>query len=375
MYLYEVRRRFDIFDFPSAIAKPSTNDPNAWEPGKKLRKIIASSGFRINATKTHMQYKASRQEVTGLVVNKRINVRQEYRRNVRAMVHSLLNTGQFQLYGTLPNPPTPGKQWAQGRPKQLHGMLGFIDQIDLDHRKSSQDGEPLGKLSGRELMYKRFLIYTNFFAAPAPVIICEGETDNVYLTHAIRSLAANNPQLAAVAPDGKITLLVRLYKYRKSSTARILELGDGGSSRLGAFISAYKKEVSRFRGPGQTNPIIILFDRDSGAGAITGAAAQALGKPVNLNDPFTRVFRNMYVVPTPLPLGAAESKIEDFFDDATKNRVVAGKSFNANNKVDTATQYGKKIFAEQIVKANAKTIDFTRFQPLLSNLAGLIAQH
>ena len=34
-------------------------------------------------------------------------------------------------------------------------------------------------------MYQRFLIYMNFFAAKLPVVLCEGKTDNIYLTHAI----------------------------------------------------------------------------------------------------------------------------------------------------------------------------------------------
>src|SRR5712664_837519 len=68
----------------------------------------------------------------------------------------------------------------------------------------------------------------DFFPARIPVVICEGETDNVYLTHAIRSLAAEFPALAEVMPDQKTRLKVRLYKYPKTSTARLLDLKDGG---------------------------------------------------------------------------------------------------------------------------------------------------
>jgi len=67
-------------------------------PGAELQKLITHSGFQINAAKTHMQYRTSRQEVTGLVVNKKINVRPEYRHTVRAMVHSLLTKGSFEAY-------------------------------------------------------------------------------------------------------------------------------------------------------------------------------------------------------------------------------------------------------------------------------------
>ena len=70
-------------------------------------RLIARSGFRINSSKTHMQYRASRQEVTGSVVNRKISVRHEYRHNVRAMVHSLLNTGSFNLYALSSGPGMP----------------------------------------------------------------------------------------------------------------------------------------------------------------------------------------------------------------------------------------------------------------------------
>ena len=98
-------------------------------------------------------------------------------------------------------------------------MLGFIDSIEYYNRIQTADSSSNAKAS-REKVYRQFLIYSTFYAAPAPVIICEGETDNVYLTHAIRSLAAEFPALAEVEPDGKIGLKVKLYKYPGSSTAR-----------------------------------------------------------------------------------------------------------------------------------------------------------
>ena len=44
------------------------------------------TGFAVNDSKTHMMYRRSRQDVTGLIVNKKVNVRWEYRHTVRAMV-------------------------------------------------------------------------------------------------------------------------------------------------------------------------------------------------------------------------------------------------------------------------------------------------
>jgi RNA-directed DNA polymerase len=357
------------------IAEGSDAEPHLWTPGGKLRSLINHSGFRINPAKTHMQYRASRQEVTGLVVNRRINVRPEYRHTVRAMVHSLLNTGAFKTYTAATTSGTPTLERREGTPSQLHGMLGFIDSVDLYNRKHATSGKTSDSFSSNELMYRRFLIYENFFVAEIPVVLCEGETDNVYLTHAIRSLAADYPELATIAPGGKIAINVRLYKYHRSSTARLLGLRDGGSGFLNKFIATYKKETGKFRASGEKHPVVILYDNDSGASPIRNAVKEACGMIVKGTEPFVHVVRNLYVMPTPLPPGARESKIEDFFEASLKATVIAGKTFDDKNEFDTATHYGKKVFAHRVVRANADSINFNGFRPLLTNLVLAITTH
>jgi retron-type reverse transcriptase len=361
--------------FPPEIALPSDADPNLWAPGHELQRLLTHSGFLVNNGKTHMQYRTSRQNVTGLVVNRRINVRQEYRHDVRAMVHRLLNTGGFDVYGKVDKSGVITLEKRPGRVNELHGMLGFIDNIDIDYRKNTPGWKPSDKLSSNELMYQRFLIYMNFFAAERPVVLCEGKTDNVYLTHAIRSLALEYPYLATVAPDGKIRLNVRLYKYRKSSTARILRLSDGGSSALLDFIVTYKRETEKFKGPGMKNAFIALYDNDSGAKGIKNYIKGFAGPTFTGAEPFVHVLQNLYAVPTPTPVGRQSSKIEDFFEPSIKATVLHGKTFDDKNGLDTDTHYGKKIFAEAVVRPHAAKIDFNGFRPLLTNLEGAIKAH
>lgn len=363
--------------FPAEIAEPSETEPNRWIPGAELQRLITHSGFRINAAKTHMQYRTSRQEVTGLVVNKKINVRHEYRHTVRSMVHSLLAKGSFEACVAIEKAGAVTIEKREGTVNQLHGMLGFIDSIDLYNKKNAPASKDSGRLSSKELIYRQFLIYRDFYTAEAPVIICEGKTDNVYLTHAIRSLAAEFPELAEVTTQGKICLKVRLYKYTRSSTARILGLYDGGSSSLTTFISTYKKETDKFKAPGLKCPVIILYDHDSGAGRIYSGIKQASKKSetVKGTELFVHVVRNLYAVPTPLINGAPESKIEDFFEASLKATVLGGKTFDDKNDFETGTHYGKKIFAHSVVRPNADSINFSGFRPLLTNLVSVIKSH
>jgi hypothetical protein len=204
------------------------------------------------------------------------------------------------------------------------------------------------------------------------VVICEGATDNVYLTHAIRSLAAEFPALAEVMPDQKIRLKIRLYKYPGSSTARLLDLKDGGNSLLSKFIAAYKKETEGFTGPGLTEPVVILFDSDTGAKSIRNAIKNVSKVMPTGAEPFVHVFKNLYAVPTPLGTGATASMIEDFFDASIKAAVVDGKTFNQGDDFDRDKHYGKKVFAHKVVRHKADTIDFSRFRPLLTNLSAAI---
>jgi len=303
-------------EFPADIAVPSGTEGAAshlWAPGEALRKVIERTGFRINAKKTHQMYRVSRQNVTGLVVNKKINVRWEYRHNVRAMVHSLIKTGTFQILGLAQKDGQAVLENRPGTRNELHGMLGFIDSIDVYNKTQTSDA-PSNKMSSSEKVYREFLIYRTFYAAEAPVVVCEGETDNVYLTHAIRSLATEFTALAELMSDGKIRLKIRLYKYPHSSTARLLGLKDGGSSVLAKFIGAYKRETNHFTGPGLTEPVVLLYDNDTGGKDVRNAIKEATKVMPTVSEPFVHIIKNLYAVPTPLIGAATSSKIEDFFD-------------------------------------------------------------
>ena len=89
-----------------------------------------------------------------------------------------------------------------------------------------------------------------------------------------------------------------------------------------------------------------------------------------------RVFGNVYAVSTPLMNGAKSSKIEDFFDPSLLLTAVGGKVFNPDEKtLDINTQYGKKIFAEAVVRPHADKINFNGFRPLLTNLEAAVKAH
>ncbi len=365
-------------DFPPRIAKQLIDNKHKWTPGNELLRLVSKSGFQINPFKTRMQYCDSRQEVTGLIVNKKVNVRSEYRHTVRAMVNRLLTTGSFEFIRThMDKNGLEIYKKEPGKLDQLHGMLSFIDYLDLYNKNLNSKvrlTKDYSSLRSKELLYHRFLLFKLFHAAASPLIICEGKSDNIYILHAIRSLSKNYPELATTNADGSIKLNIRFFKYSGTSTGKILKI-NGGTGDLKNLITDYYRESKRFTAPGLKNPIILLIDNDDGAKKINSAIKEIKGQSPTSTEPYIHITKNLYLIATPLEPGKSESKIEDFFDSYTKATIIAGKTFNDKNDYDTETQYGKMVFANKVVKATADKINFSEFGKILSNIALVIHDH
>ena len=106
--------------FPSDIMSIEAGE---YIVGRKLRGIIKRAGFSLNEKKTRIQFKDSRQDVTGLVVNKKPNVKKEYWRTIKSQCHSLFKNGTFTT--------KRGNDIVEGNISELEGHLNFIDHIDF----------------------------------------------------------------------------------------------------------------------------------------------------------------------------------------------------------------------------------------------------
>jgi len=216
------------------------------------------------------------------------------------------------------------------------------------------------------------MLFEVFYSGGMPTILCEGETDNVYLSAAIHRLAASYPELAVSVDPNKLKLNVRLYKYSNTVNKRILQLA-GGTGDLHNFIVEYHRQVTtKFKSPAPRHPVVMLIDHDSGKDKVFDAIKKVTKKPIDESLPFTHLFSNLYLVLTPTVAPAVESCIEDCFDEATHKLTYEGKPFNPSNKKDQSAHYGKTVFAHKVVRPNADTIDFNGFRPLLDRLQGAI---
>jgi hypothetical protein len=93
-------------------------------------------------------------------------------------------------------------------------------------------------------------------------------------------------------------------------------------------------------------------------------------------DGFYHLAANVYIVFTPIATSGDESSIEDFFEPALLETKIGGKSFNpSNDKLNDDKEYGKTVFATQVVRPNIEKINFDGFDPILTRLGAVIEAH
>lgn len=371
-------------DFPSQIMRQNID---GYVAGKRLRREIEGAGFSINSSKTRIQRKDSRQDVTGLVVNKKPNIKKEYWRLARTKCNHLFKTGKFTTV-------QDGKI-TEGNINELEGQLNFIDQVDhynrmrqkaplspeYAHNKIGQSTRNI--LTGRERTFSQFLYYRLFCGNDKPTILCEGKTDNIYLKSAISELSKNYPLLAGTK-DGKYELLVHFVEYSKR-TRFLLEL-FGGADYLRGFVNNFENNMKVYDSIKPKHPVIVFLDNDGGSDKVVNILkSKNLQNKINIKpstldkkedirkSDFIHVTKNLYVTFTPLTKDGKETDIEYFFDERTRLiKHPNGRCFNTITNREPKRDLSKDAFSKHVIKEHKKEIDFNGLRPLLNSFIKII---
>ena len=122
--------------FPAAVATLAPGGANAAvQIGPDLAKAIASAGFSINDKKVRLQTRHTRQSVTGLTVNTRINVERERVRRLRAMLHAWekfgLDAAGSEHFARWKPKPRGGRVDHPGRSfrNAVYGELAYLKMV------------------------------------------------------------------------------------------------------------------------------------------------------------------------------------------------------------------------------------------------------
>lgn len=362
----------------------SSNDKNFLIKFKKfydsINQQIVSSGFSINEKKTRLQYRDSRQSVTGLTVNAKISVDHNYYKQTRAMAMSLYRNREFYINGEL------------GSIEQLEGRFAFINQLDKYNNKLKPLSESSCKdrdYNGRERQYQQFLFYRYFFAHNKPIIVTEGKTDIVYLKAALMNRYKEYPALVQRCPDGTFEFKVAFLKKTKR-LRYFFNLSIGGADTLGNIFElyvgnkrkqGYYQQFVKLCSHEQANPVILMFDNELNIG---GSPIKKFINKFRLGEEFeqklseqyygkTQSEGKFYITTHKLVGDAKKCEIEDLFDEATRSHKINGKSLSLSDSYDKEKYYGKNTFSK-FVYANFEKINFDNFGPTLDALAKVIEE-
>ncbi|MBD2345064.1 reverse transcriptase domain-containing protein [Anabaena subtropica] len=91
--------------------------------GNEVRSIIEQNGFQINNSKVRLAHRTQRQEVTGLIVNKNVNVNRKYIRNIFGTLHA------WEKYGLEESVKTYISKYAKQPILSQKDVPTFLDSL------------------------------------------------------------------------------------------------------------------------------------------------------------------------------------------------------------------------------------------------------
>lgn len=353
---------------------------------EKLIDLLEKSGFKINENKTRLEYFSSRQEVTGLTVNKKVNSNTIFIKKTRAMANELYKTGEFYI------------KEKKGTLNQLEGRFSFINQIDRYNnilefntkviKKDTGKIKPYTKyiygLNTREKQYQKFLFYKYFFNPSKPTIVTEGKTDIVHLKAALKKFYKDYPKLILRKDDGSFDFKITFLRRTKRLKYFLGIVEDGADTMKNIYnfytgncncrnLFDFFENITKNRESIEKNPVILLFDNEQKDNYKKKKKKKPLREflnhakielSVNIN---TNIKSNLYLQTIPLVNNKSECEIEDLYEDKVRKAIIYGKVFNMDPDYNRETEYGKHDFS-LYVSENYEKIDFSNFKPILDSI-------
>lgn len=333
---------------------------------------LSNGGFSINPNKIRFQNCYQRQEVTGLIVNQKINIKHEYYKLTRAMADSLYKNGEYFIDG------------ERGTIAQLEGRFSFAKQLDDYNRKKK--GENRYTKTGRDLDYQRFVFYKRFVVNEKPLIITEGPTDILYLKAALKKYANRYPNL--ISRNGDTFEWKLSFLKRTNNFCDLFEVSPDGADAIKGIYQHFKSNKGHAyyfyetRNMKYGSPIIMLFDNELKIKKSPiknfinecGNVDYRNKLETDLNEKlYSHLKYNAWIAT--LPIGQNEKReIEDLLNQQEVSAIrLNGKSFEKNSK-DSSKYFGKKALAQHMY-SNYSRYDYSGFIPLLNNINVIVSMN
>lgn len=334
----------------------------------QIQIVCNKNGFPINEKKIKLQQNHTRQVVTGLCVNKKVNIFQSFYKQTRAMANSYYKNNTFNIN----NQP--------GTINQLLGRLTFISHIDKKNNPIIKDNY----YNKYQLELKK-LLFVSLFLQNEPLIITEGITDIIHIKTALKKFYKTYPDLIDLQDDSFVYKIK--FLHRSSLLHYLFNIEVDGADTLSHLSKLFKHKPLKYKNKNYnfyeyfkekynlipSKPIIFILDNE----------LNDKNKPINkflksfekikyyecLSDNlYIYLNENMYLLTLPLVNNKTECEIEDMYSEKILQTKINGKYYNKNGGTNNI---GKKMFAVYI-KKNFNNINFDNFIPILDNIINII---
>ncbi|CTP91601.1 RNA-directed DNA polymerase [Xanthomonas translucens pv. poae] len=255
-------------------------------PGTELSDIFTRNGFTLNIKKFKVSKSNSRQMVTGLIVNDRVNIPRAWRRQLRVLLHlrsRMEDAATTKVVNSWSSPLPSRKGETSSIDNLIQGKASFAAYID---RRSGTN-----HIGGLYRSYPKLRGMLPRVTQTFPVrIISEGPTDLLHLQAALEhygskldlsniSIKFHNYQsdqgdadtlqtLRRIAKVDVEELTIGIFDYDNPKLLRDLSLDAGGYVRLGRMVFA-----ACLARPAQTNGMYYciesLYRRDQASRTTT----------------------------------------------------------------------------------------------------------
>ncbi|ACB50436.1 probable RNA-directed DNA polymerase [Crocosphaera subtropica ATCC 51142] len=236
------------FKFPHRLAYFS-QDSETFVLADELITVIKDNGFSVNLSKLRLQNRYQRQEVTGIIVNEKLNVKRKYIRQVRAILHAWkkygLENAEAEFYKGF-NENNNNMKSRDCFRKMVQGKINFIGLVrgDTDH------------------IYLKFLKQLKVLVPD----LADDSKINFITSKLSEIKSSNNLHKAIIWTEGKTDIKHLKVAWKWLINKKIVDYFDldykddlepdkQGSSQLFDVCKQFCKEKRNI-------PLIAIFDRD-----------------------------------------------------------------------------------------------------------------
>lgn len=221
----------DLRDFPTSIAMKQSGE---WVVGGELKKIIESNAFQVNKEKVNLRHFKQRQQVTGLVVNEKINVGREYIRELRVILYDWQSKGIVKAVEKFNSIRSISLTESKFK-KSILGKIQFVNTVRKLTTPIIPNDDIVSKL--RQSFYINVLLGSHL-----PMIKTEGQTDWKHLKF----------MLAQLKLQGRfLDLNIDFFEFHEKTLF-------GDKKNLGLINDTLTNPKINF-----SVPVIFVFDSDS----------------------------------------------------------------------------------------------------------------